>query len=64
MQVTTIALIGGIYSNYHALLATLADIDRRGADCAFLARAGTFSPGSTIPWLRRSIAWTPKEGNF
>ena len=44
-NVTRIALIGGIYSNYHALEATLADIDRRGADSTFfLGDLGAFGP--------------------
>lgn len=42
-DVTRIALIGGIYSNYHALTATLRDIDRRGADATyFLGDLGAF----------------------
>jgi len=44
-DVTRIALIGGIYSNDHALAATLADIDRRGADSTFfLGDLGAFGP--------------------
>jgi len=44
-DLTRIALIGGIYSNYHALLATLADINRRGADSTFfLGDLGAFGP--------------------
>jgi diadenosine tetraphosphatase ApaH/serine/threonine PP2A family protein phosphatase len=44
-DVTRIAFIGGIYSNYHALTATLADIDRRGADAIyFLGDLGAFGP--------------------
>ena len=40
-----IAFIGGIYSNYHALVATLRDIGRRGADLAFfLGDLGAFGP--------------------
>ena len=66
MQVTTIALIGGIYSNYHALLATLADIDRRGADCAFfLGDLGAFGPlPDRVPELliERGIAGI--QGNY
>src|SRR2546428_2068507 len=66
MQVTTIALIGGIYSNYHALLATLADIDRRGADCAFfLGDLGAFGPHpNRVPELliERGIAGI--QGNY
>jgi predicted phosphodiesterase len=44
-DVTRIALIGGIYSNYHALTATLADIARRGSDATyFLGDLGAFGP--------------------
>lgn len=44
-DVTRIAFIGGIYSNYHALVATLSDIDRRGADATyFLGDLGAFGP--------------------
>src|ERR1700674_3326633 len=40
-----IACIGGIYSNYRALVATLADIDRRGVDATyFLGDLGAFGP--------------------
>src|SRR5216117_859877 len=42
---TRIALIGGVYSNYQALHATLADIARRGADSTFfLGDLGAFGP--------------------
>ena len=42
---TRLALIGGIYSNYQALHATLADIARRGADSTFfLGDLGAFGP--------------------
>jgi predicted phosphodiesterase len=42
---TRIAFIGGIYSNYHALVATLDDIARRGADATyFLGDLGAFGP--------------------
>ena len=42
---TRLALIGGIYSNYQALHATLADIDHRGADSTFfLGDLGAFGP--------------------
>lgn len=44
-DVTRLALIGGIYSNYHALVATLDDITRRGADATcFLGDLGAFGP--------------------
>lgn len=44
-DVTRIAFIGGIYSNYHALAATLRDIDSRGADATyFLGDLGAFGP--------------------
>lgn len=44
-DVTRLALIGGIYSNYHALVATLADIAKRGADATyFLGDLGAFGP--------------------
>jgi len=42
---TRLAFIGGIYSNYHALKATLHDIDRRGVDGTwFLGDLGAFGP--------------------
>jgi len=42
---TRLALIGGVYSNYQALHATLADIARRGADSTFfLGDLGAFGP--------------------
>jgi predicted phosphodiesterase len=42
---TRLAFIGGIYSNYPALVATLADIDRRGVDGTwFLGDLGAFGP--------------------
>jgi diadenosine tetraphosphatase ApaH/serine/threonine PP2A family protein phosphatase len=44
-DVTRLAFIGGIYSNYEALAATLADIDRRGVDATyFLGDLGAFGP--------------------
>jgi predicted phosphodiesterase len=44
-DVTRLAFIGGIYSNYHALAATLADISKRGADATwFLGDLGAFGP--------------------
>ncbi|HXI14387.1 MAG TPA: metallophosphoesterase family protein [Thermoanaerobaculia bacterium] len=45
LSTTRIAFIGGIYSNYQALQATLADIDRRGVDGTwFLGDLGAFGP--------------------
>jgi len=45
MPHTRIAFIGGIYSNYHALVATLDDIARRGVDATyFLGDLGAFGP--------------------
>ena len=42
---TRLAFIGGIYSNYQALRATLDDIARRGADATyFLGDLGAFGP--------------------
>ena len=42
---TRFAFIGGIYSNYHALVATLRDIARRGVDGTwFLGDLGAFGP--------------------
>lgn len=42
---TRLAFIGGIYSNYQALVAALADIDRRGVDqIFFLGDLGAFGP--------------------
>lgn len=44
-DVTRLAFIGGIYSNYHALVATLSDIAKRGADATyFLGDLGAFGP--------------------
>lgn len=40
-----IALLGGIYSNYHALTAALSDISRHGVDATyFLGDLGAFGP--------------------
>lgn len=65
-DVTRIALIGGIYSNDHALVATLADIDRRGADATyFLGDLGAFGPHpDRVPerLIERGIAGI--QGNY
>lgn len=40
-----LAFLGGIYSNYHALVAALRDIDQRGVDATyFLGDLGAFGP--------------------
>jgi len=63
---TTVAFIGGIYSNYHALVATLDDIARRGADAIyFLGDLGAFGPHpDRVPELliERGIAGI--QGNY
>ncbi len=63
---TRIAFIGGIYSNYHALVATLADINRRGVDSTwFLGDLGAFGPQpDRVPELliERGIAGI--QGNY
>jgi diadenosine tetraphosphatase ApaH/serine/threonine PP2A family protein phosphatase len=63
---TRIAFIGGIYSNYHALVATLADITRRGVDATyFLGDLGAFGPHpDRVPELliERNIAGI--QGNY
>ncbi|GAC1431427.1 MAG: metallophosphoesterase family protein [Thermoanaerobaculia bacterium] len=63
---TRVAFIGGIYSNYHALVATLADIDRRGVDSTwFLGDLGAFGPHpDRVPELliERGIAGI--QGNY
>jgi diadenosine tetraphosphatase ApaH/serine/threonine PP2A family protein phosphatase len=65
-DMTRVALIGGIYSNYHALVATLADIDRRGVDRSFfLGDLGAFGPHpDRVPELliERGIAGI--QGNY
>jgi len=61
-----LAFIGGIYSNYHALIATLDDIAKRGADNVFfLGDLGAFGPHpNRIPELliERGIAGI--QGNY
>src|SRR5688572_29334379 len=65
-QAMKIAFIGGIYSNYHALVATLDDIARRGADAVyFLGDLGAFGPyPDRVPELliERGIAGI--QGNY
>jgi predicted phosphodiesterase len=65
-DVTRIAFIGGIYSNYHALVATLDDISRRSPDSIFfLGDLGAFGPyPDRVPELliERGIAGI--QGNY
>ena len=63
---TRIAFIGGIYSNYHALVATLADIDRRGVDSTwFLGDLGAFGPHpDRVPELLIERGIPGIQGNY
>ena len=65
-DVTRIALIGGIYSNYHALVATLGDIARRGADSTFfLGDLGAFGPHpDRVPALLIDRGIAGIQGNY
>ena len=65
-DVTRVAFIGGIYSNYWALEATLADIDRRGVDATyFLGDLGAFGPHpDRVPALLRMRAIPCIQGNY
>ena len=65
-DVTRLALIGGIYSNYHALVATLADIARRGADeTFFLGDLGAFGPHpDRVPELLIERSIRGIQGNY
>jgi predicted phosphodiesterase len=61
-----LAFIGGIYSNYHALIATLDDLARRNPDAVyFLGDLGAFGPHpDRVPrlLLERGIAGI--QGNY
>ena len=63
---TRIALIGGIYSNYHALVATLNDVARRGADeIFFLGDLGAFGPHpDRVPALLIERGIRGIQGNY
>ena len=65
-DMTRFAFIGGIYSNYWALHATLEDINRRGVDATyFLGDLGAFGPHpNRVPELliERGIAGI--QGNY
>jgi predicted phosphodiesterase len=66
VQNMRLAFIGGIYSNYHALVATLADIDRRGADATyFLGDLGAFGPHpDRVPELLIERGIEGIQGNY
>lgn len=61
-----IAFIGGMYSNYHALVATLRDIDRRGVDdVLFLGDLGAFGPHpNRVPELLIERGIGGIQGNY
>ena len=61
-----LAFIGGIYSNYHALVATLASIDRRGVDATyFLGDLGAFGPyPDRVPELLIERGIPGIQGNY
>jgi diadenosine tetraphosphatase ApaH/serine/threonine PP2A family protein phosphatase len=61
-----LAFIGGIYSNAHALTATLDDIRRRGAEATyFLGDLGAFGPHpDRIPELLRVRGIPGIQGNY
>jgi diadenosine tetraphosphatase ApaH/serine/threonine PP2A family protein phosphatase len=65
-DVTRIALIGGMYSNYQALVSTLADISRRGADSTyFLGDLGAFGPHpDRVPELLIERGIRGIQGNY
>ena len=65
-DVIRIALIGGIYSNYYALLATLRDIAHRGADATyFLGDLGAFGPHpNRVPDLLIESGIAGIQGNY
>lgn len=61
-----LAFIGGIYSNYHALVATLADIASRGVDATyFLGDLGAFGPHpDRVPELLIARGIPGIQGNY
>jgi len=63
---TRLAFIGGIYSNYHALVATLADIRKRGVDQTyFLGDLGAFGPHpDRVPELLIEHSIPGIQGNY
>jgi predicted phosphodiesterase len=64
--VMKVAFIGGIYSNYHALVATLDDIARRNVDATyFLGDLGAFGPHpDRVPDLLRERGIPGIQGNY
>lgn len=66
MRVTRFAFIGGVYSNYWALRATLDDISRRGADeTFFLGDLGAFGPHpNRVPELLIERGIRGIQGNY
>lgn len=65
-DLTRFAFIGGIYSNYWALRATLDDIDRRGVDAIhFLGDLGAFGPHpNRVPELLIERGIRGIQGNY
>jgi len=65
-DVTRLAFIGGIYSNYHALVATLDDISRRSVDSTFfLGDLGAFGPHpDRVPELLIDRGIAGIQGNY
>ena len=63
---TRLALLGGIYSNYCALEAALAEIERRGADSVYcLGDVGAFGPyPDRVYSLLRSRGVKCIQGNY
>jgi predicted phosphodiesterase len=63
---TRFALLGGIYSNYHALVAALDDIARRGVDATwFLGDLGAFGPHpDRVPELLIARGIAGIQGNY
>ena len=65
-DLTRIAFLGGIYSNHHALVAALADIERRGIEqIYFLGDLGAFGPHpDRVPELLRARNIPGIQGNY
>ena len=61
-----LAFLGGVYSNYHALVAALDDVARRGADAVyFLGDLGAFGPHpDRIPELLIARGVPGIQGNY
>lgn len=65
-DLTRIAFLGGIYSNYHALVAALDDIRARGIEqIYFLGDLGAFGPHpDRVPSLLRERGIPGIQGNY